>query len=86
VTLSEILRFGPLKAQLGWNAHISCGEPIARRFMARADAGEEAADAGDRRARQQDRAHRLGAARQGRSLSSSGRRGLAAAGVRMSGR
>ena len=56
-----------------------------RRILARADAGAKAAHAGDGRARQQDGAHRLGGARQGRSLSSSGR-AHDAAGVRMSGR
>ena len=47
-----------------------------KRIVARADDGEKAAHAGDGRARQQDCAHRLGAACQRRSLSSSGRRGL----------
>ena len=56
----------------------------AARIVARKEDGEKAAHAGDGRARQQDCAHRLGAACQRRSLSSSGRRRLKAAGARTS--
>ena len=55
------------------------------RLLARQDAGTQAADAGHRGARQQERPRRLGADRQGRNLPSSGRGRVGrVAGVRLS--